>query len=77
MILESIKYVDKVIPEENWGQKTEDVRKYHVDIFTIGDDWTGKFDFLKEYCDVIYLKRTEGISTTYRKKMISEKFKEK
>lgn len=63
-ILESIRYVDKVIPERTWEQKIEDVKKYDIDIFVMGDDWKGKFDFLKEYCEVIYLPRTIGISTT-------------
>lgn len=75
LILESLRFVDKVIPEESWEQKVDDVHKYHVDVFTIGDDWKGKFDFLKEYCEVVYLKRTEGISTTFRKEMIIQKFK--
>lgn len=63
-ILEAIKYVDLVIPESNWDQKIKDVIKYDVDTFVMGDDWKGKFDFLKDYCEVIYLDRTEGISTT-------------
>ena len=49
-ILESIKYVDLVIPENCWEQKIQDVKEYHVDTFVMGDDWEGKFDFLKEYC---------------------------
>lgn len=64
MILEAVRYVDLVIPENNWEQKVEDVLKYDVDVFVMGDDWKGKFDFLKEYCEVVYLPRTEGISTT-------------
>src|SRR5690625_3311475 len=63
-ILEAIRYVDQVIPEENWEQKIEDVQKYNIDTFVIGDDWKGKFDFLKQYCEVVYLPRTKGISTT-------------
>ena len=63
-ILEAIKYVDLVIPEENWNQKINDVIKYNVDTFVMGDDWQGKFDFLKEFCEVVYLPRTEGISTS-------------
>ena len=66
-ILEAIKYVDLVIPEENWEQKVNDVRKHQVDIFVMGDDWAGEFDFLKEYCQVIYLPRTEDISSTFLK----------
>lgn len=64
LMLEAIRYVDKVIPEETWDQKINDIRQYGVDIFVMGDDWKGKFDFLKEYCEVIYLPRTEGISST-------------
>ena len=63
-ILEAIKYVDEVIPETCWEQKTDDVLRHHVSVFVIGDDWTGKFDFLRPYCEVVYLARTEGISTT-------------
>ncbi|AQW21678.1 glycerol-3-phosphate cytidylyltransferase [Lentilactobacillus curieae] len=63
-ILEAIKYVDEVIPEFNWDQKISDVVDNHIDTFVMGDDWKGKFDFLKDYCEVIYLPRTEGISTT-------------
>ncbi len=64
VILEAIKYVDEVIPENCWEQKIEDVVNNKVDVFVMGDDWKGKFDFLKEYCEVIYLPRTVGISTT-------------
>ncbi len=64
MILEAIRYVDEVIPEHTWEQKVEDVLKHEVDVFVMGDDWTGKFDFLKEHCEVVYLPRTVGISTT-------------
>lgn len=63
-MLESVKYVDLVIPENDWKQKIEDVKKYDIDIFVMGDDWEGKFDYLKEYCEVVYLPRTDGISTT-------------
>ena len=64
-LLESIRYVDLVIPEENWEQKAKDVHEYHIDTFVIGDDWKGKFDFLKdEGVDVVYLPRTPEISTT-------------
>ncbi|RSD25220.1 glycerol-3-phosphate cytidylyltransferase [Mesobacillus subterraneus] len=64
MILESIRYVDKVIPENDWEQKIKDVIEHDIDIFVMGDDWKGKFDFLKDYCEVIYLPRTVGISTS-------------
>ena len=73
MILEAIKYVDEIIPENNWEQKVEDVRENNIDVFVIGDDWKGKFDFLNEYCQVVYLPRTEGISTTQIKEELSTK----
>ncbi len=68
MLLESIRYVDLVIPEESWDQKISDVQEFKVDTFVIGDDWEGKFDFLKDYCEVVYLSRTPEISTTAIKK---------
>lgn len=72
-ILEAIRYVDEVIPETNWEQKIDDVKKYDIDIFVMGDDWEGKFDFLSDYCEVVYLPRTPDISTTKVKKMLAEK----
>ena len=64
-IVQAIRYVDEVFPEESWEQKVADVKKYHASVFAIGEDWVGKFDFLKEYdVEVIYLPRTEGISST-------------
>lgn len=63
-LLEAIRYVDLVIPEESWEQKVADVKEYHIDTFVMGDDWEGEFDFLKDYCDVVYLPRTPEISTT-------------
>ena len=63
-MLEAIRYVDMVIPEESWEQKRSDVKEYHVDTFVIGDDWEGKFDDLKDLCEVVYLSRTPEISTT-------------
>jgi len=69
-IVANIKGVDRVIPEESWDQKISDIQKYDVDIFAIGNDWEGKFDFLKDYCQVIYLDRTENISTTNLKKSL-------
>ena len=63
-ILEAIKYVDEVIPETDWEQKKTDVAKYGIDTFVMGNDWEGQFDFLKDQCEVIYLPRTEGISTS-------------
>lgn len=65
LLLEAIKYVDEVIPEETWEQKVVDAKRHQVDTFVIGDDWTGKFDFLKdEGVNVVYLTRTPEISTT-------------
>lgn len=69
-IVAGIKYVDKVIPEDNWEQKITDVEKYNVDCFVMGNDWEGKFDFLKEKCEVVYLPHTVGISTTLLKEKI-------
>ncbi|MEG7845922.1 glycerol-3-phosphate cytidylyltransferase [Bacillus mobilis] len=63
-MVEAIRYVDEVIPEDGWSQKVEDIKKYNIDTFVIGNDWEGEFDFLEEYCEVVYLDRTEGISTT-------------
>lgn len=63
-ILRSIRYVDEVIPETCWEQKAQDVERLSVDCFAIGDDWRGKFDFLKSQCEVVYLPRTPEISTT-------------
>jgi len=63
-MLDAIKYVDLVIPEKTWEQKKDDIIKYGVDTFVIGDDWEGKFDFLKDICNVVYLPRTHEISTT-------------
>ena len=70
-ILSSIEYVDRVIPEKSWEQKIEDVKKYKADLFVIGNDWEGEFDFLKEHCEVKYLERTQDISTTQLKKSLT------
>ena len=67
-ILEAVRYVDEVIPEENWEQKNTDIKDHDIDVFVMGDDWEGEFDFLKDQCEVVYLPRTEGISTTQIKK---------
>jgi len=72
-VLEAIQYVDEVIPEKNWEQKVNDIKKYKADIFVMGDDWKGKFDELKKYCEVVYLERTKNISTTMLKTNILEK----
>ncbi len=65
-MLEAIRYVDLVIPEENWEQKIQDVKTYKADIVVMGGDWAGsdKFNYLKDYCELVFLDRTEGISTS-------------
>lgn len=62
--LEALRFVDLVIPERDWDQKIQNVKDYQVDVFVMGDDWQGKFDFLKPYCEVVYLPRTPAISST-------------
>jgi glycerol-3-phosphate cytidylyltransferase len=66
--LESIKFIDLIIPEEDWEQKEIDIQRHNVDTFVMGDDWEGKFDYLK--CNIVYLKRTDNISSTQIKKII-------
>ena len=65
-ILESVRYVDLVIPETSWDQKLDDVKRYEIDVVVMGDDWANsdRFDYLKDYCELVFLPRTEGISTT-------------
>ena len=63
-LVEAIRHVDLVIPEKSWEQKISDIKMYHADIFVMGDDWQGKFDYLKDYCEVVYLPRTPTVSTT-------------
>ncbi len=63
-IVEAIQYVDKVIPEKNWEQKRKDIISNKIQIFTIGDDWEGKFDELSDICKIVYIERTKGISTS-------------
>ena len=72
-LLEAVRYVDLVIPEECWEQKVSDIKEFRVDIFVMGDDWTGKFDELKQWCEVVYFPRTPEISTTKIKNDILEK----
>ena len=72
MLLEAIRYVDLVIPEENWEQKVSDIKEFKIDTFVMGNDWEGKFDFLKDLCEVVYLPRTKEISTTQIKKDLKE-----
>lgn len=69
--LEAIRYVDEVIPEHTWEQKSQDVLRHQVDIFTMGDDWAGEFDFLQDHCTVHYLSRTPAISSTLIKANMS------
>ena len=65
-MLEAIRYVDLVIPENNLEQKVQDIKDYKIDVVVMGSDWadSDKFDYLKEYCDVVFLERTPGVSTT-------------
>jgi len=69
-LVRSVRYVDEVIAEHQWEQKIADVQQHHVDIFVMGSDWQGKFDFLKPYCEVVYLPRTDNVSSTDLKKAI-------
>lgn len=71
LVLESIRYVDLVIPEENWEQKEGDIRRHRIGTLVMGDDWKGRFDGLKEHCEVVYLPRTAGISTSMVKARLS------
>ncbi|MCL1903953.1 MAG: glycerol-3-phosphate cytidylyltransferase [Oscillospiraceae bacterium] len=70
-LLEAIRYVDLVVPEYAWEQKVDDIQLYKIDVFVMGDDWRGKFDFLNKYCDVVYLERTPEISTTQIKESLA------
>lgn len=70
-IIEACRYVDLVIPEDNWEQKTDDIKKYQIDVFVMGDDWKGKFDFLKDCCEVVYLPRTPDVSSTMTKEYLN------
>ena len=67
ILLEACRYVDLIIPENDWEQKISDIQKYQADVFVMGDDWKGKFDFLKPYCEVIYLERTPDVCSTTTK----------
>jgi len=71
LIVSACKHVDLVIPELTWDQKELDIKKYDVDVFVMGDDWTGKFDFLKEHCEVVYLPRTPDISSSLIKEHLN------
>lgn len=72
-LLEAVRYVDLVIPENDWDQKVSDVKEFKVDVFAMGSDWEGKFDFLKDYCEVVYFPRTPEISTTQIKQQLGNK----
>ena len=73
-LLDAVKYVDLVIPEKTWEQKVSDIQKYNIDIFVIGDDWKGKFDYLEDFgIEVVYLPRTKEISTTKIKKDLNRR----
>lgn len=72
IILESCRYVDLIIPEVSWEQKIDDIKKYNVSTFVMGNDWEGKFDYLKNYCDVIYLPRTQGVSSSMTKEHLKK-----
>lgn len=69
--LKCLNIVDVIIPEDNWQQKIEDIRKYNIDVLVMGDDWAGKFDFLDVFCEVVYIPRTKGISSSMIKKAIN------
>ena len=71
-LIESLDYVDKVIPENNWDQKVTDIQDNDIDIFVMGDDWEGKFDELKDFCEVIYYPRTKGISSTKLRSILDD-----
>lgn len=72
----NIKCVSRVIAEESWEQKVEDIKRHEADIFAMGDDWEGKFDFLKPHCEVVYLPRTADISSTELKAALNDFLKE-
>lgn len=73
IIVEACRYVDLVIPEENWEQKIDNINEYKADIFVMGSDWRGKFDYLNKYCKVVYLERTPDISSTKIKDDLKER----
>ena len=75
-IVENIKCVDQVIPETCWEQKENDIKNFDIDIFAMGNDWEGKFDSLKDFCEVVYMPRTDDISSTEIKKQMDAFLKE-
>lgn len=72
-IISAIKYVDLVVPEQTWEQKIQDIKKHKVDVFVMGDDWDGEFDFLQDHCRVVYLPRTQDISSSGLKGQLSDR----
>ena len=72
LILEAVRYVDEVIPEHTWEQKIDDIKEHNVEVFVMGDDWEGEFNYLNTQCEVVYLPRTVGISTTKIKKDLTK-----
>ncbi|CAC9489499.1 adenylyltransferase/cytidyltransferase family protein [thiotrophic endosymbiont of Bathymodiolus puteoserpentis (Logatchev)] len=70
-VVKSLSFVDKVIVENSWKQKESDIKKYGVNVFVMGDDWQGRFDDLKKYCQVKYLPRTSNISSSILKKLFN------
>jgi glycerol-3-phosphate cytidylyltransferase len=72
-LVAALSCVTAVIPEQNWEQKVDDIKRFQIDVFGMGSDWTGKFDELQQHCRVVYLPRTEGISTTYLRETIAER----
>lgn len=68
-LLQLVPSIDLIIPESSWEQKIDDINKYNIDIFVMGSDWTGKFDYLKDYCEVVYLPRTDNISSSQIKEV--------
>jgi glycerol-3-phosphate cytidylyltransferase len=71
-IVSALRFVDDVFPEESWEQKPDDITRYGVDLLVMGDDWQGEFDYLKELCEVSYLARTPGVSTTALRGHVAE-----
>jgi glycerol-3-phosphate cytidylyltransferase len=73
-VVESIRYVDLVIPEYSWDQKIDDIKRYDIDVVVMGDDWadSDRFDYLRDYCELVFLPRTDGISTTEIKADLSK-----
>lgn len=69
-LISNLRFVSFVFPEKTWEQKIDDIKKYKIDIFVMGDDWKGKFDYLRSVCDVLYFSRTSGISSTIIKEVV-------